>query len=132
MIRHGGNTSCVSIEHGDCLVILDAGTGIRRLGERLLSQGRAGGIEGNGIGSNDVAQIDARVDASQAYLFENYPGTRDLAADAAGILYMPLVTEAGLGFGGSFGRGALRIAGATVDYYSATRATIGLQIGAQQ
>lgn len=92
----------------------------------------AGGIEGNGIGSNDAAQIDARVDASQAYLFENYPGTRDLAADAAGILYMPLVTEAGLGFGGSFGRGALRIAGATVDYYSATRATIGLQIGAQQ
>jgi phosphoribosyl 1,2-cyclic phosphodiesterase len=46
-IRHGGNTSCVSIEHGDCLVILDAGTGIRRLGTHLLSQGRPGGIEGS-------------------------------------------------------------------------------------
>ena len=45
MIRHGGNTSCVSVEHGDCLVILDAGTGIRRLGNHLLSQGRPGGVE---------------------------------------------------------------------------------------
>jgi len=47
MIRHGGNTSCVSIEHEGCLVILDAGTGIRKLGTRLLSQGRPGGIEGS-------------------------------------------------------------------------------------
>ncbi len=45
MIRHGGNTSCVSIEHGDCLVILDAGTGIRQLGNHLLSQNRPGGVE---------------------------------------------------------------------------------------
>ncbi len=101
-------------------------------GSALILSACAGGIEGNGIGSNDAGQIDARVDASQDYLFQNFPGTRDLAADASGILYMPLVTEAGFGIGGSFGRGALRIAGATVDYYSATRATIGLQIGAQQ
>src|SRR5690606_29226152 len=35
-------------------------------------------------------------------------------------------------WGGAFGRGALRIQGATVDYYSATKASVGLQIGAQQ
>ncbi len=87
---------------------------------------------GNGIGSNGAAQIDARVDATQNYLFGRYPGTRDLAARAAGVLYMPLVTEAGLIYGGSYGRGALRIRGATVDYYSAAKASIGLQIGAQQ
>jgi phosphoribosyl 1,2-cyclic phosphodiesterase len=46
-IRHGGNTSCVSIEHEGVLVILDAGTGIRKLGTRLLSEGRPGGIEGS-------------------------------------------------------------------------------------
>ncbi len=34
--------------------------------------------------------------------------------------------------GGAFGQGALRINDVTVDYYSATRASIGLQIGAQQ
>ena len=45
---------------------------------------------------------------------------------------MPLVTEAGLGIGGGYGRGALRVGGATVDYYSLTKASGGLQIGGQQ
>ncbi len=45
---------------------------------------------------------------------------------------MPLITEAGFGFGGGYGRGALRINGATVDYYSSAQATVGFQIGAQQ
>lgn len=92
----------------------------------------AGGIEGNGVGSGGAAQIDARVDASRDYLLQQYPGTQDMVSRAAGILYMPLVTEAGFIVGGAFGRGALRIGGATVDYYSATRASLGLQIGAQQ
>ncbi len=86
----------------------------------------------NGIGSNGAAQIDARVDATQEYLFGRYPGTRALADRAAGVLYMPLITEAGFLYGGAYGRGALRIRGATVDYYSATKASIGFQIGAQQ
>lgn len=86
----------------------------------------------NGIGSNGASQIEARVSATQEFLFAQYPGTRDLAARAAGVLYMPLMTEAGLGFGGAFGRGALRIQGVTVDYYSAAKGSFGLQIGAQQ
>ena len=45
---------------------------------------------------------------------------------------MPLVTEAGLFYGGAYGRGALRIRDVTVDYYSATKASFGLQVGAQQ
>ena len=89
-------------------------------------------VTGNGIGSRGAAQIDARVDATRDYLFQSYPGTRDLASRAYGVLFMPLVTEAGFGIGGGYGRGALRINGATVDYYSATRASIGFQIGAQQ
>lgn len=87
---------------------------------------------GNGIGSNGSAQIDARVDATRDFLFNTYPGTRSLSDQAAGVLFMPLITEAGLIYGGGFGRGALRIQGVTVDYYSATKATIGFQIGAQQ
>lgn len=87
---------------------------------------------GNGIGSPGPATIDARVDETLNYLFANYPSTEDLAAKAAGLLVMPLVTEAGFGIGGGYGRGALRINGATADYYSATKANIGLQIGAQQ
>jgi len=89
-------------------------------------------LTGNGVNSNGSAQIDARVDATRDYLFTNFPGTRDLAADAKGILFMPLITEVGFGVGGSYGRGALRINDVTVDYYSSTRATFGIQIGAQQ
>ncbi|MGL4309656.1 MAG: YSC84-related protein [Paracoccaceae bacterium] len=87
---------------------------------------------GNGIGGNGGPRLDARVDATRRYLLSNYPDTANLEQNAAGVLYMPLVTEAGFGFGGSFGQGALRIDNATVDYYSATRASFGLQIGAQQ
>ena len=86
----------------------------------------------NGVGSNGAGQIDARVDATRDYLFGRYPGTRDLAQKSYGVLYMPLVTEAGFGIGGAYGRGALRIRDVTVDYYSAAKATIGFQLGAQQ
>ncbi|MDB5660839.1 MAG: twin-arginine translocation pathway signal [Cypionkella sp.] len=89
-------------------------------------------VMGNGVGSNGAAQIDARVRETQMYLFNNFPGTKQLASRASGILTMPLVTEAGFGFGGAYGRGVLQIAGTTVDYYSATKASIGFQIGAQQ
>ncbi len=86
----------------------------------------------NGIGSGGAATIDARVDSALGFLYSTYPGTRDLASRAAGILVMPVVTEVGLGFGGAYGTGALRVGEATVDYYAATAASAGLQIGAQQ
>ncbi len=86
----------------------------------------------NGVGSRGPEAIDARVDATLSFLYSKYPGTRDLAAKAAGMLVMPLVTKAGFGIGGSYGRGALRVGGVSVDYYSAASATVGLQIGAQQ
>jgi lipid-binding SYLF domain-containing protein len=89
-------------------------------------------IQGNGVNSGASRQIDDRVDKTRDYLFANYPGTRDLSARSAGVLYIPLITEAGFGLGGGYGRGALRINGATADFYSAARATIGFQIGAQQ
>jgi lipid-binding SYLF domain-containing protein len=87
---------------------------------------------GNGVGSEGGATIDARVDATLNHLFNRYPATRDIAAKSTGQLVMPLVTEAGFGFGAGYGRGALRVGGTTVDYYSATKGSFGLQIGAQQ
>jgi len=86
----------------------------------------------NGLSSTGGAQIDARVDSTLDYLYSNYPGTRSLRDKAAGVLVMPVVTKAGIGLGGAYGRGALRVGGVTVDYYSATQASFGLQIGAQQ
>lgn len=87
---------------------------------------------GNGIGSNASGTIDARVEATLEYLYGRYPNARDLSDKSNGQLVMPLITEAGFGIGGGYGRGALRVDGATVDYYSATKGSVGFQIGAQQ
>lgn len=86
----------------------------------------------NGVGSNGGARIDARVDATLNQMYSQYPGTNTLRAKSTGMLVMPLVTEAGFGLGGAYGRGALRINDVTVDYYSVAKASGGLQIGAQQ
>ncbi len=37
-VRYGGNTSCVSADFGDEIVIFDAGTGLRILGDALLKR----------------------------------------------------------------------------------------------
>jgi len=87
---------------------------------------------GNGIGSNKSQKIDARADATLDYLYKNYPATQEIAGKATGTLVMPLITEGGLIIGGGYGRGALRVGGVSVDYYSATKGSVGLQIGAQQ
>ena len=87
---------------------------------------------GNPVGNFNAERLDARVDAARDYLRSNYPGLEELFRNAHGILYMPLISEAGLFVGGAYGQGALRINDVTVDYFSATRASIGLQIGAQQ
>ena len=87
---------------------------------------------GNGVGSDGAAKIDARVDSTLNHMYTTYPNTRQLTDKSTGMLVMPLFTQAGLGLGGGFGRGALRINDVTVDYYSSTKGSIGLQIGAQQ
>ncbi|MEM9576834.1 MAG: YSC84-related protein [Pseudomonadota bacterium] len=87
---------------------------------------------GNGVGNSNADVLDARVDATLAQMYRLYPNTTSLAEKASGMLVMPVVTEAGFGFGGAYGQGALRIQGATVDYYSLTEGSWGLQIGAQQ
>jgi phosphoribosyl 1,2-cyclic phosphodiesterase len=38
-VRYGGNTSCVEVELGRRSVIFDAGSGIKKLGDRLAAQG---------------------------------------------------------------------------------------------
>ncbi len=103
----------------------------RRLGAALLATGALAAC-GNGVGSDGAPKIDARVDQTLSQMYARYPNTVDLAQKSTGMLVMPVVTEAGLGLGGAYGRGALRVGGATVDYYSVAKASGGLQIGAQQ
>jgi phosphoribosyl 1,2-cyclic phosphodiesterase len=41
-VRYGGNTTCVEVRHGRDLIILDAGTGLRKLGQSLLAEFKRG------------------------------------------------------------------------------------------
>jgi len=86
----------------------------------------------NGVGNPNPQIIDARVDQTLNFLYTTYPGTISLRDKAAGMLVMPVVTKAGFGLGGAYGRGSLRVNQTTVDYYSAASASVGLQVGAQQ
>ena len=45
------------------------------------------------------------------------------------MLVFPHVTKGGVGVGGQFGEGALRIDGKTVDYYSISSGSVGLTLG---
>jgi lipid-binding SYLF domain-containing protein len=107
-----------------------------RRGFLLVAGGAGAGMAlagcDNGLASQGAGTIDARVDATLNYLFSTYPEARDLRDKSVGMLVMPLVTEAGVLVGGAYGRGALRVGGATVDYYSQAKASVGIQIGAQQ
>ncbi|NWG22926.1 MAG: MBL fold metallo-hydrolase, partial [Pseudorhodoplanes sp.] len=38
-VRYGGNTPCVEVRCGEKLVIFDAGTGLRELGDMLAAGG---------------------------------------------------------------------------------------------
>jgi lipid-binding SYLF domain-containing protein len=78
------------------------------------------------------AEIDAAVDGAIADLNRQEPGSRQMIAQSKGMLVFPKVFKAGLVVGGEYGEGALRIANRTVDYYSASAGSIGLQAGAQE
>ncbi len=75
--------------------------------------------------------IDAAVRTALERLYEEVPGGRELAAKSKAMLVFPSVIKAGLGIGGEYGQGALRIGGRSAGYYSTIAGTIGLQIGAQ-
>ena len=81
--------------------------------------------------SSNRSTIDSKVDATLARLYDAAPASRDLVSRAAGVLVFPSVLNVGLVVGGEHGDGALRVNGITVDYYSTSGGSIGLQAGAQ-
>lgn len=83
------------------------------------------------IPSNTRASVDTQVDAALNRLYNTVPGSRELVARSKGVLVFPAVVGGSFIVGGEYGRGALRVDGKTLDYYSTTAASIGLQAGAQ-
>ena len=79
-----------------------------------------------------AAELNATADEAVNSLFAESGAARELAEKADGMLIFPSVYKAGIGIGGEYGEGVLRIKGETVDYYSTAAASIGFQLGAQK
>jgi lipid-binding SYLF domain-containing protein len=75
--------------------------------------------------------IDIEADESLKSFYKLVGTAKELGDKSTGILVFPSVIKAGIGIGGEYGEGALRINGKTVDYYSTAAASIGFQLGAQ-
>lgn len=86
------------------------------------------------LGSADAAsksKIDRRVDKALSEFRDQIGGADAVLSRAAGVLVFPSIKKAGIGIGGEYGEGALRMGGRTVAYYSSAAASIGFQLGAQ-
>ena len=76
-------------------------------------------------------EIDVGVDDALKRFKKEIVGADVFLGKAKGILVFPSVYKAGMGIGGEYGEGALRINNKTVDYYNTFAASIGFQLGAQ-
>lgn len=77
-------------------------------------------------------EIDAGVNSVLDRFTKQVRGSRELLRTAKGVLVFAGVLKAGIGVGGEYGEGALRMGGRTAAYYSIAAASIGFQLGAQK
>jgi len=81
--------------------------------------------------SETAKEIDVSVDVTLERFNKEVPGASGFIKKAKAVLVFPSVIKVGIGIGGEYGEGALRIGGKTADYYSTMAASIGFQLGAQ-
>jgi lipid-binding SYLF domain-containing protein len=88
------------------------------------------------IPSTAIASDARELEVSANVAFEQFQkevqGANQFLSKANGYLIFPKVVKAGIGIGGEYGEGVLRIGGKTVAYYSTAAASIGLQLGVQK
>jgi lipid-binding SYLF domain-containing protein len=79
-----------------------------------------------------AVEIDMQANATLKTFSKVIKGSQSFLDEAKGILIFPSVIKAGVGIGGEYGEGVLRVNGKSVQYYSTASASIGFQFGAQQ
>jgi lipid-binding SYLF domain-containing protein len=82
-------------------------------------------------GRDERSEIEQGIDRTLERLYATAPQSRELVGKASGVVVFPNVIAAGLGIGGEYGKGALRVKKTTVGYYRLVSVSVGLQIGAQ-
>jgi lipid-binding SYLF domain-containing protein len=80
----------------------------------------------------DAREIEVSANVALEQFQKEVKGADQFLSKANGYLVFPKVVKAGLGIGGEYGEGALRIDGKTAAYYSTAAASIGLQLGVQK
>jgi lipid-binding SYLF domain-containing protein len=81
--------------------------------------------------SGSATEINIKADSALQRFKDEVPGGKEFLKRAKGVLVFPSIIKAGIGIGGEYGEGALRIGGKTVEYYSTAAVSIGFQLGAQ-
>jgi lipid-binding SYLF domain-containing protein len=77
-------------------------------------------------------EINGEVNQALTLFCQHAKGGKEFLNASKGVLVIPNIVKAGLGVGGEYGEGALRIGGKTVEYYSIAAGSAGLQIGGQK
>jgi lipid-binding SYLF domain-containing protein len=77
-------------------------------------------------------EINVEVNGALKLFAQQVKGGKEFLKVAKGVLIIPNIVKAGLGIGGEYGEGALRMGEKTVEYYSLAAGSIGFQIGAQK
>jgi lipid-binding SYLF domain-containing protein len=106
-------------------------SGVRLVAALVATLGVLGGWLSTPASAASPQEIDAGVDEALVRFEKEVANGKNFLASSKGVLVFPSVIKAGLGIGGEYGEGALRIAGKTVDYYSTAAGSVGLQAGGQ-
>jgi lipid-binding SYLF domain-containing protein len=77
-------------------------------------------------------EINSEVNAALELFLQQVKGGKEFLNTAKGVLIIPNIVKVGVGVGGGYGEGAMRIGGKTVEYYSIAAGSVGLQLGAQK
>ena len=77
------------------------------------------------------SKIDSRVAGALERFQAEVVSADELLKSAAGVLVFPKVVKAGMGLGGEYGEGALRIGEQNIEYYRLVSGSVGWQLGGQ-
>ena len=87
---------------------------------------------GVSLHAKTAVEIDVQANATLKEFVKVVKSADSLLKEAKGVLIFPAVIKAGIGIGGEYGEGVLRVNGKSVQYYSTASASIGFQFGAQK
>jgi lipid-binding SYLF domain-containing protein len=76
-----------------------------------------------------ATKIEQRATKTLTLFKTKVKGADEILGKAKGMLIMPAIYQGGIGIGGKYGEGVLKVDGKTIDYYNMVAASYGLQLG---